>query len=58
LLLAAQRRHRWRNPGKKDVRALFVLSGFEQGERPSEFHISSGLRNGELEEIAPETSPE
>ncbi len=44
LIFAAQLRHRWHNPGGDVTRAIFVLAGFEQGERPSEFHISSGLK--------------
>lgn len=41
LLFAARLRHRWRNPGKTVVNAVIVLAGFEQDERPSEFHITS-----------------
>lgn len=44
LIFAAQLRHRWRNPGEKQTIAVFVLAGFEQGERPSEFHLSSGMK--------------
>ncbi len=44
LIFAAQLQHRWRNPGKSNVLALVVLSGFEGSERPSEFHITSGRR--------------
>jgi len=44
LIFAAQLRHRWHNPGDGMTTAVFVLAGFEQGERPSEFHISSGLK--------------
>jgi transcriptional regulator with XRE-family HTH domain len=47
LIFAAQLRHRWHNPGDGMTNAIFVLAGFEQGERPSEFHISSGLK-GEM----------
>ena len=47
LIFAAQLRHRWHNPGDEITTAIFVLAGFEQGERPSEFHISSGLK-GEM----------
>jgi transcriptional regulator with XRE-family HTH domain len=49
LLFAAEFRHRWRNPGKTVSNVLFVLSGFLEDERPSEFHISSELK-GEEEE--------
>jgi uncharacterized cupin superfamily protein len=49
LLFAAQLKHRWRNPGKAVCNAVFVLAGFERDERPSEFHISSGLQGEEVE---------
>ncbi|MBN1147634.1 MAG: helix-turn-helix domain-containing protein [Anaerolineales bacterium] len=44
LLFAAQLRHRWRNLGEETANAILVLAGFEQGERPSEFHLSSGMK--------------
>jgi quercetin dioxygenase-like cupin family protein len=49
LLFASRLRHRWRNPAKTPARVLIVLSGFEQDERPSEYHLPSG--KGEAEEI-------
>lgn len=42
LLFVAHLRHYWRNTGSNRASMLVVLSGFEQGERPSEFHLSSG----------------
>lgn len=39
LLFASRLRHRWRNPGKTVSDVLFVLSGFELDERPSEYHM-------------------
>jgi transcriptional regulator with XRE-family HTH domain len=39
LLFASRLRHRWRNPGKTISDILFVLSGFELDERPSEYHM-------------------
>ncbi len=42
LLFAAHLRHNWANPGPGIARAAIVLSAFEQGERPSEFHIAAG----------------
>lgn len=42
LLFASKLRHRWRNPGKSVTELLFVLSGFELDERPSEFHQRIG----------------
>jgi transcriptional regulator with XRE-family HTH domain len=47
LMFAAELKHRWRNAGKKVCSVLFVLASFEQNERPSEFHISSGLQSDE-----------
>jgi transcriptional regulator with XRE-family HTH domain len=44
LILAAQLRHRWRNPGKTEAKAIVVLTCEDQGERPSEFHLSSGRK--------------
>ena len=49
LLFAAQLRHRWRNPGQETATAVIVLSGFEQGERPSEFHLSSTAKSGSMD---------
>ncbi len=40
LLFAANLNHRWRNPGKTVANAIIVLAGFEETERPSEFHFS------------------
>src|SRR5512139_2060122 len=40
LIFAAQRRHRWKNTGNNLAQAVIVLANFEQGERPSEFHVS------------------
>lgn len=42
LIFAAQLRHRWVNPGDTTTQAVIVLAGFEQGERPSEFHLTTG----------------
>jgi uncharacterized cupin superfamily protein len=50
LLFAAQQLHRWRNPGKTVTNAIIVLSGFEESERPSEFHfapLSTGEKAGD-----------
>jgi DNA-binding XRE family transcriptional regulator len=50
LLFAAQLRHRWRNPGKTVTNAVFVLSGFTEDERPSEFHISSSAKGENIDD--------
>jgi len=52
LLFAAQLKHRWRNRSKKVCNAMFVLSSYEHGERPSEFHISSSLREDDKEKTS------
>jgi len=44
LIFAAQHRHRWKNSGKDVAQAVIVLANFEQGERPSEFHVSSSKK--------------
>ncbi len=44
LIFAAQYRHCWRNSGSSPASLVIVLSCFEQGERPSEFHLSSGRK--------------
>lgn len=48
LMFVAQQRHHWRNPGDEPAELLVVLSGFQQNERPSEFHYSSGKRGDVL----------
>jgi len=40
LIFAAKLPHRWYNPGPGVSRAILVLAGFEESERPSEYHIS------------------
>jgi transcriptional regulator with XRE-family HTH domain len=39
LLFAAHRQHRWRNPGPLVTSAIFVLSGFDDGEDLHKHHI-------------------
>jgi transcriptional regulator with XRE-family HTH domain len=51
LLFAANLHHRWRNAEKTTCRAIVVLSGFEKGERPSEYHLH-------LEEVGDSDEPE
>jgi transcriptional regulator with XRE-family HTH domain len=41
LIFAAQIQHRWRNIFNKITKAVIVISGFDNGERPSEFHLVS-----------------
>lgn len=41
LIFAARINHRWRNSGSKVANAILVISGFEESERPLEFHAAS-----------------
>lgn len=41
LIFAAQLNHRWRNPGPTVVNAIILISGFDESERPGEFHLAS-----------------
>jgi len=47
LLFSASLEHEWRNPGNKVTNVLFVLSGFHEDERPSEFHLASTSKESE-----------
>ena len=57
LIFAAQLEHRWRNINKSTTKAVIVLSGFEYGESPSEFHITHAVR-AEDEQGEQDTSEE
>jgi transcriptional regulator with XRE-family HTH domain len=39
LLFSSYLRHKWRNPGSNVTNAIFVLSGFEEGEEAVKRHI-------------------
>lgn len=41
LIFAANLRHSWHNPGPGPARLVIVLSAFELGESPSEFHLAA-----------------
>jgi transcriptional regulator with XRE-family HTH domain len=41
LIFTAQLVHRWRNPGQTVANIIIVISGFEESERPVEFHLAS-----------------
>lgn len=45
LIFAAQLIHRWRNPGPTVANAIIVISCFEEGEHPAEFHLASSESN-------------
>ncbi len=44
LIFPAQRAHRWFNNGEVPAIALIVVCGYEQGESPGEYHVTSGLK--------------
>lgn len=48
LIFAAHQKHTWRNVSNQVTRALFVLAGFEEVDRPGEYHVhaSGGLLSG------------
>lgn len=41
LLFSSQMNHRWRNSGGSVVNAIIVISGFDENEHPSEYHVAS-----------------
>ena len=47
LLFAANLTHSWRNPGSLVTNAIFVLSGFEEGEEPSTHHMAIAKEQAE-----------
>lgn len=57
LLFAANLLHRWRNPGKTVTNAVIVLAGFEESERPSEFHFAPTPPSPEEPEAGPQEPP-
>ncbi|MBT3336917.1 MAG: helix-turn-helix transcriptional regulator [Anaerolineae bacterium] len=50
LMFSARLRHRWRNTGGTVTNALFLLSGFAEGERPSHMHLTKGKKSDESKE--------
>lgn len=51
VLFAADLKHQWRNPGNTVANTIIVLAGFDEGDRPSEFHIAAGAKS-ETDEAA------
>ncbi len=49
LLFAANLRHRWRNPGPMVTNAVFVLSGFGEGEELRKYHLQGSKPEGQGE---------
>lgn len=50
LMFSARLRHRWRNAGGNVTNALFILSGFAEGERPTPMHMTSGAEEDKNEQ--------
>lgn len=46
LLFTERLSHRWRNPGSVVANALVVLSDFDKGESPGEYHRAAGWESG------------
>ena len=44
--------HRWRNAGPNVCNAIIVISGHEDSENPSEFHLASAKIIGDLKKIS------
>lgn len=42
LIFSAQKQHSWKNSGDKQAQVIIIIAGFEQGERPAEFHLPFG----------------
>jgi transcriptional regulator with XRE-family HTH domain len=42
LIFSAHKQHSWRNSGKEQAQVIIIITGFEQGERPAEFHLPFG----------------
>lgn len=51
LIFAAHLRHKWGNHTDEPAQILIVLANYEAGERPSEFHLSSGGRSSSDTEL-------
>lgn len=51
LLFASQLMHKWKNNGPNVCNAIIVISGYEESEHPSEFHLASAHIISELQKI-------
>jgi transcriptional regulator with XRE-family HTH domain len=47
LLFTSNLKHKWRNPGPTVTNAVFVLSCFDEGEKPIQRHVLSDLKESE-----------
>ncbi len=50
LIFASQLMHRWRNNGKTVANAIIIISGFEESDHPSEYHLASAKNKSVGEE--------
>ena len=58
LIFAARLIHHWRNAGTEKANAILIISGFEESERPLEFHMASNAGSDEDEGEEPEVGGE
>jgi quercetin dioxygenase-like cupin family protein/DNA-binding XRE family transcriptional regulator len=58
LIFAAQLPHSWENPGRSVASIIIVLAGFEESERPSEFHFVGPASQTDEAEDAEESQTE
>ncbi len=54
LLFTSQLMHKWKNIGPNVCNAIIVISGFEENENPSEYHLASAQILSELKKIKSE----
>ena len=45
LIFGAKLPHRWRNENDADTKVIIVIAGFEDSERPSEFHLAASMKD-------------
>ncbi len=53
LLFSSQMNHRWRNSGGSLVNAIIVISGFDENERPSEYHVAAIPEKDDADDAEP-----
>ena len=51
LIFSSQLMHRWRNVGQTVCNAIIIISGHEDNENPSEFHLASAKILDDLKKL-------
>ena len=54
LIFASNMVHQWRNASNGVTKAVILISGFDQDENPSAFHLASGASSGEVSQFLPQ----